>query len=340
MLPTTSVALEAISPTMCVRLACPARVAFRQGARRRASTSSDAAIIGSIAHRAIELAIKGQSVDNAWSNAVTESVGRGKRPDTLPRLRRAQLRYQMRVADALAFTEGVDESNIHCEETLHNSDGTLEGTPDLVVVRADGCDVVDFKTGLVIDLDEEMPKADYARQIRIYAHLAAVTYGAPAARGVLLSSRQGRVDVDVSAGLIDEAVREALDRRQSFNHRAPGAQPPRAGEATCQWCEHQVICDGFWAAVDDASSGLAGAALRGTIRSAPERSQNALLAVQIEVSLGADPDTVATIAEIPIGDATDWAVGDEISVTSLRRRSLEHDVYTCTPRSATHRWSA
>lgn len=339
MLPTTSVALEAISPTMCVRLACPARVAFRQGGRPRASTSSDAAIIGSIAHRAIELAIKGQSVDDAWSTAVAESESQGERPDTLPRLRRARLRYQMRVADALAFTEGVDESNIHCEETSHSSDGTLEGTPDLVVVRADGCDVVDFKTGLVVDLDEEMPKADYARQIRIYAHLAAEAYGAPAVRGVLLSFRQGRVDVDVSPGLVDEAVREALERRQAFNDRAPGAQPPQPGEATCRWCEHQVICDGFWEAAGAGTSGLAGSALRGTICAAPERSQNALLAVQIEASAGADPGTVATIAEVPIGDATDWAVGDEISVTALRRRSPEHDVYTCTPRSATHRWS-
>lgn len=339
MLPTTSVALEAISPTMCVRLACPARVAFRQGGRRRASTSSDAAIIGSIAHRAIELAIKGQTVDDAWSTAVAESESRGEQPDTLPRLRRALLRYQMRVADALAFTEGADESNIHCEETLYSSDGTLEGTPDLVVVRAVGCDVVDFKTGLVVDLDEEMPKADYARQIRIYAHLAAEAYGAPAARGVLLSFRQGQVDVDVSPGLIDEAVREALQRRQAFNDGAPGAQPPHAGEATCQWCEHQVICDGFWTAVGDASSGLAGSALRGMICGAPERSQNGLLAVQIEVSAGADPGTVATIAEIPINEAANWTVGDEVGFTALRLRSDDNTVYIFAQSSRSYRWT-
>lgn len=339
MLPTTSIALEALSPTMCVRLACPARVAFRQGGRRRANAPPDAAIIGSIAHRAIELAIKGQAVEDAWSTAIAESTGRGEQPDALPRLRRARLRFQMRVADAHAFTEGVDESNIHCEETLYSNDGMLEGTPDLVIVRPDGCDVVDFKTGLVVDLDEELPKADYARQIRIYAHLAAEAYGVPAVRGVLLSFRQGRVEVDVSPALVDEAVLEALKRRQTFNDLAPGPQPPQAGEATCTWCEHQVICDGFWAAVRDGSIGLAGSALRGTICSTPERSQNALLAVQIEVSVGADPGTVSTIAEIPVRDAADWRVGDDVSVTALRRRSPEHNVYSCTPRSATHLWS-
>lgn len=339
MLPTTSVKLGAISPTMCVRLACPARVAFRQGSRGGQAASSAAAIIGSIAHRAMELAVRGQPVDKAWSIAVDESAERGERPDTLPRLRRAQLRYQMRVADALIFTEGADKSNVHCEVRLLSARGALEGTPDLVVVRADGFDIVDFKTGLVVDLDEQMPKTDYARQIRIYAYLAEEAYGVPVARGVLLSLREGPVDVDVTPTSVDKAVSEALDRRQEFNGRAPGPQPTMAREATCRWCDHKVICDGFWEAVGAGSNGSLGDVLRGTICAAPERSQNALLAVQVQVSAGARAGTVATIAEIPIGEANDWTTGDEISVTGLKRRSLEHDVYTYTQRSSLHRKS-
>lgn len=340
MLPAASVALGAISPTMCVRLACPARVAFQQGRSRGTSTPSDAAIVGSIAHRAIELAIKGQTVDEAWSIAVGESASRGEQPDALSRLRRARLRYQLRVVDALTFTEGVDEDNVHCEVNLLSRDGTLEGTPDLVVVRTAGCDVIDFKTGLVIDLDEETPKADFARQIRLYAHLAAETYQVPATSGVLLSFRQGRINVDVSPELVGDAVGEALKRREAFNSRAPGTQPTHAGSATCRWCEYQVICDGFWEAIGDGSGDVAGSALRGTICSKPERSQNELIALQIEVLAGAAPGSVATIAEIPLQDAAEWAVGDEISATALRGPSVERGLYTCSPSSSMHRWSS
>ena len=265
MLPRTSTELGAISPTMYASLACPARVAFRQDGPSGQVASSEAAIVGLIAHQAMELAVRGQSVDEAWSIAVDASADRGEQPDSIPRLRRARLRYQMRIADALTFTEGVDESNVHCEVKLTGEYGTLEGTPDLVVVRGGRCDIVDFKTGLVIDLDEQMPKADYARQIRIYAYLAEEAYGVVAARGVLLSFREGPVDVDVGTPVVRGAVREALDRRQRYNDRAPGPQPPEAGDATCRWCSHQVICDGFWEAVDDVSNDLAGQALRGTI---------------------------------------------------------------------------
>lgn len=337
MLPRTSVALQAVSPTMCVRLACPARVAFSQVGGRPRTPPSDAAIIGSIVHRAIELAVKGRAVDDAWSAAVTESARRGEQPDTSSRVRRARLRYQMRVRDVLALIDGVDVTNVHCEQRLLSKDGSLEGTPDLVVVRHDGCDIVDFKTGLVTDLDEEMPKPDYARQIRIYAHLASEAHRVPAIRGVLLSFRQGQIDVDVSHDLIEQAVQEALGRRQAFNERVPGPQPAHAGDATCRWCEHQLICDGYWDAVADDSSGLAGSVLRGTICSVPERSQNGLVAVQVEVSGGARPGSVATIAEIAGDEATDWAVGDIISVTALRRRSPDHAVFACTARSTTHR---
>jgi len=333
MLPRTSTELSAISPTMYASLACPARVAFRQDGPSGQVASSEAAIVGLIAHQAMELAVRGQSVDEAWSIAVDASADRGEQPDSIPRLRRARLRYQMRIADALTFTEGVDESNVHCEVKLTGEYGTLEGTPDLVVVRGGRCDIVDFKTGLVIDLDEQMPKADYARQIRIYAYLAEEAYGVVAARGVLLSFREGPVDVDVGTPVVRGAVREALDRRQRYNDRAPGPQPPEAGDATCRWCSHQVICDGFWEAVGDVSNELAGQAVRGNICVTPERSQNALLAVQVDVSAGPRAGTVATIAEIPLAETEGWAVGDELRVTGLKRRSLDHDVYTYTTRS-------
>ena len=333
MLPSTSTELGAISPTMYARLACPARVAFRQDGPSGQVASSEAAIVGLIAHQAMELAVRGQSVDEAWSIAVDASADRGEQPDSIPRLRRARLRYQMRIADALTFTEGVDESNVHCEVKLTGEYGTLEGTPDLVVVRGGRCDIVDFKTGLVIDLDEQMPKADYARQIRIYAYLAEEAYGVVAARGVLLSFREGPVEVDVGTPVVRGAVREALDRRQRYNDRAPGPQPPEAGDATCRWCSHQVICDGFWEAVGDVSNDLAGQAVRGTICVTPERSQNALLAVQVDVSAGPRAGTAATIAEIPLAETEGWAVGDELRVTGLKRRSLDHDVYTYTTRS-------
>lgn len=340
MLPTASTALGSVSPTMCVRLACPAHVAFRQrGGAGRPQTTAPAAILGTIAHQAMELAVKGHGVDDAWSTAVEESTRRGEQPETIVGLRRTQLRYERRVRDALKFVEGIDEANIHCEESLVSPDGSLEGTPDLVVVKEHGCSVVDFKTGLVLDLDEGLPKADYERQIQIYAHLANATYGVPATTGTLLSFRQGLVDVDVSRGAIARTVTDVLERRRSFNDRVPGSQPALPGDATCTWCDHQATCDGYWSHVEQAGSVGAGVALRGTIAGDLEHSQNGLVAIQLDVTAGAVHGTRATVAAIPSPEAGSWSAGDMISLTKLRHRSPDHDVYLFTERTRTHRWS-
>ena len=144
----------------------------------------------------------------------------------------------------------------------------------------------------------------------------------------------------MSPEFVGEALGEALGWREAFNTRAPGTQPTHAGVTTCRWCEYQVICDGFWEAIGDGSDDVAGSALRGTVCSKPERSQNELIALQIEVLAGGAPGTVATIAEIPLRDAAEWAIGDEISATALRRPSVERGAYTCSPRSSMHRWSS
>lgn len=296
-----------------------------------------AAAIGTIAHRAMELAVQGRDVDAAWSTATDEARQRGDQPESLPGVRRARLRYERRVDDALTFVDGIEEANIRCEKRLTNADGTLEGTPDLVVVESTSCSVIDFKTGLVVDLDEGLPKVDYERQIQIYAHLATITYGVPATRGTLLSFRQGIIDVDVSPDAIARTVSDVLESRRSFNDRVPGEQPPAPSDTTCTWCVHQVSCDGYWSHVEHFGPIGIGVAIRGKIVGELEHSQNGFVAFPIEVAIGASPGTRATVAQIPAAQARGWAPGDVISLTGLRRRSDNQDVYLFTERTLPHR---
>ena len=286
----------------------------------------------------MELAVCGASVESSWDLAIAEATDRGDRPFELTGLPRARLRYERRVGETLAFTAGADLDDIHTEERLVSPDGTVEGTPDLVVVAGAGCTVVDFKTGLVTDINGELPRAAYARQIQIYAFLASAQYRVTPIRGVLMSFKQGMVDVDVSPTSIDRAVGEARVQRAAFNQRSPGTQPAEPAEETCLWCDYQALCDGYWQAVRDGVIHGPRRSIRGTILGDPEYSQNGLTAVKLHVEVGAEPGAEALIAEIPAAVSAFWSIGDVVSITGLGVRAPEDLVFRYGPRSLTHRW--
>src|SRR4051794_16446277 len=135
-----------------------------------------------------------------WQAACDELAPRSGDPRSLPGARRASLRFVQRAPELLRLVEDVAPEECLPEEELLSADGALGGTADLLLLRASDLVVVDHKTGFVSD--EDRPKAGYERQVRIYAGLASERFERPAARGLLMSMREGIVEVDVSADLV------------------------------------------------------------------------------------------------------------------------------------------
>lgn len=284
MLPLTSRALASLSPSRLQRLACPARVAFEQGTPG-AGRSGPAAELGAVTHRAIELTLEGEDAQVAWARSCDEVAASGADPRNLPSARRYAARFRKRMPAIQAFVDSLAPAELKVEQRLVSPDGEIEGTPDLVLVRENDLIVVDHKTSLVTHDDEE-PRREYVQQLRIYAGLAEEAYGVPARRCVLMSTREGAVEVEVSPQLIAESLTEARSAREEFNDRVPGPQPAAPSPENCQWCRSQPACDAFWGAVDEAWTESAGECVQVEVTRAPERAATGAISIRGRVTRG------------------------------------------------------
>ena len=296
---------------------CPARVAFEQQGGGPAPSFA-AAVLGTTAHRAMELVAIGTAVDAAWDIACEETFNReGDEPSRLKTFRRTFLRYRRRANELVAFLAEHPAHEPLPEQNLQSEDGVLRGQADLVLLAAEDVIVVDHKTGVVTD--EDRPKAAYVRQVQIYAALASAGYGRPVGGAALFSLREGMVAIDVSDEALGEAISEARTELTEFNQRAPGPQPARPAPDTCRWCPSAAKCDGFWQCVDESWTDPMGLCVRGHITRA-EVALNSLGSVELAVTEASPPgpDSIV-VSGIPGHFVSDLALSDVVSLTGLER---------------------
>lgn len=324
MLPQTSNAIEQTSPTQADRLECPARVAFDQQSDGTSFEKSPAAKLGTVVHRALELVAKGADIEEAWTAACEASRAEGSDPETLPSARRMHLRYRSKAADLLTLLAEHPDHERRTELHLATPDSRIRGTADLVLVGTDDVIVIDHKTGLVTEADQA--KSNYQRQIQLYASMARSTFDRPVTRGVLLSLREGEVDVDVSDASVDEAEHHTRTLLEDFNERAPGPQPAHPDTANCQWCPHCPSCDAFWEAVSADWIDSLGVCLRGT----PLRVEIASRGIaSMEVSIAnanAELPDHAVVTQIPERHLAGHAEIVHAALTGLRRHHRSEGV--------------
>jgi CRISPR/Cas system-associated exonuclease Cas4 (RecB family) len=333
MLPKSSKPIGALSPSRLDRLSCPARVAFEQ-AGTGWSKPSAAAVLGSTVHRAIAHLIHSELPDQAWEHACDDLNAQGQDPRSLPGARRAAIRFRRQSSTVLQTIEDAHPAEAPVVEvTLRSSDGQLEGTPDLVLVTESGLVVIDHKTSTVAE--DGVARPAYEQQVRIYAGLAAAQYGRPVIRGILISTRQGVVDVDVTPDLVEAALNDARQARSAYNDRVPGLQPAHASPERCRWCPYRARCDGFWDSVDVSWRDEVGECTRARVIGSPEVAADGRAALSIQSTGG--PMSLheqLTLAEVPEINVAGLADGDAIAMTGLRKRDASPQVVYWVERSS------
>lgn len=324
-----------MSPSLLSRLACPLRVAFEQASTGGSSSTSDAATLGTVAHRSIELVLNGEDLAIAWERACTEEQVRiGAHPGTLPAARRTLLRLSRHVPRLLELlSDGTHPSQLS-EAWLETADGALSGQPDLVALSSDrSAIVIDYKTG-VVTTDEGI-KSTYERQLLFYGALVRECLDATPILLALLSLREGVVEITPSPAAMAQIATEARDSRADFNQRVPGEQPANASEENCRWCRHAADCSAFWATVDPTWSASVGAAVRGTVEMEPERAANGLTTLQVLVDDGPFAGLRAILSGVPTELASRASIGSVMSALDLRTRSEDPLVLMWTNRATT-----
>jgi hypothetical protein len=280
------------------------------------------ALLGTAVHLAVELLVRSISVEQlspeaAWEAACTELTTSSGDPRELPGARRAALRFVHRAPELLRLIEEVAPQECLTEEELVSADGLIGGTADLICLTPTDLVVIDHKTGFVSD--DGMPKAGYERQIRIYAGLASERFGRRATRGVLMSMREGVVDVDVDSALVDDEVSAARAALKEYNERVPGPQPAVPSLDVCVWCPHKARCDAFWDVLTTDWVPAIGECTTGRITPAPQVAANGLGAIGVKVRDGSiEAGSAIVIAEVPAEILGGLGEDDVIRVTGLR----------------------
>lgn len=297
---------------------CPARIAFEQTGDTGRSKSSAAALLGTTAHRALELVCLGTGVEEAWSAARMEmSETADGDPAALPGFRRLHLRYRRRANELVRYLAGHAELEPLPEQDLRSEDGVLRGQADLILLAADHLVVIDHKAGLVTQ--EDLPKEAYVRQVQIYAALASSQFKRPAVNAALFSLREGMIEVDVSKDAVDAAVDEARQLLSDFNQRAPGPQPANPRREACQWCASASKCDGLWEALDSTWVDEVGVCVRGELARA-EVAENGSGSIELRVTeaFPADWESVL-ISGVPDHYVRALPPNGRVSITGLQR---------------------
>jgi len=331
--PLSSQALGPVSPALLTRLACPLRVAFEQAGTCGSAEPSEAAALGTVAHRAIELALQGDELNDAWAQGCAEEQARsGADPMEYPAARRTLLRLKKHLPRLLELLGTMPDSRRLSETWLETADVALGGKPDLVAISPDNLAlVIDYKSGLVSD--EEGVKSAYVRQLLFYGVLVDECLTATPVMLALLSLREGVVQVEPSTEGMAEVATLARAARLEFNQRVPGAQPAEPSEENCQWCRFAARCNAFWQAVEPHWAVAVGDAVRGTVEADPEHSTTGVTTLRVMVEHGPLAGSMAILAGIPSHLVASAAIGSVVSVLDLRARSEDPLVLTWTNRA-------
>lgn len=294
-----------ISPSRLADLReCPRRVELRSRRVGEARASGGyAATLGLVAHETLEQLVRSNvplsewidKVDGAWHEALEAAAERvGDLPGSASQQRRALGRLKRRVLPLLQ--QVVEESGVDVEllpeVPLSAFGGRLRGQADLIVRGEHALVVVDLKTGLVIHADgsgaREVDRR-YEEQIQLYAAMVGEHLGRDPTRAVLISSREGLVDIDVDPSRCQEVVHQALRALDDYDERLPGPQPAYPSPSICRWCDVAEECEAFWEVISPgwlSEGDPGGGAVRGVVVGSVEASASGSLAVTLAPSAG------------------------------------------------------
>jgi len=308
-------------------------VAFEQAGAGGSAEPSEAAVLGTAAHRAIELALEGSELDDAWAQGCAEEQARsGTDPMDYPAARRTLLRLKKHVPRLLELLSTMPDSRRLSETWLETADVALGGKPDLIAVSPDNLAlVIDYKSGLV-SVDEGV-KSGYVQQLLFYGALVDECLVANPVMLALLSLREGVVQVEPSAEGMAEVANLARSARLEFNERVPGAQPAEPSEDNCQWCRFAARCSAFWQAVEPHWAVAVGDAVQGTVEADPEHAMTGVTTLQVMVEHGPLAGSMVIVAGIPSHLVASAGVGSVVSVLDLRAGSEDPVVLTWTNRA-------
>ena len=310
---------------------------------------------------------RGPLVERLWADAVAGQLRRAEShpldrrfgpPETWPGYYLAEASVRLRAKEIRPLlAEAVETTRVPSaradgagstirEKPFVGLGGKLVGRPDLI--RDD--EIVDYKTGAVIEFDEDaqavVVKESYCRQLRIYGFLVKETLGWWPRRGWLLPVIGAAVEVALDPESCVREAAEAVALLDAYNRGLAEAADLRAlataTPAACKWCPYKSICGAFWDTTEASWSGLLdGVAIEGTLLEDPRTIHSGrAFAIEVEVQAASETCEVAAIAPLEAtvhGVLLPMRAGDQLRVVGLRAR--QDGSLTASRRTVSHLFS-
>lgn len=278
--------LKHTSPTMHEELrSCFMRTAFQTDQRfldiRPISTL---AILGAISHRLLEVASRGEfdniiedalleeAIHNRWLELVhneiqtlqTKAFGVIPFPQQWPKyaLRmvaacKAAFRIAARRKKKYTGDEALLTEKVRAEVWYEGCNGKLAGRIDLIRYTSSGIELVDYKSGLVMqqsetDGDTQQLQEQYERQMLLYASLVHENEGQWPTMITVESLIDGPHVVDYTPEASEKTVEDALLLLDTYNHKvASGDIRGTPNENHCRYCSFKAFCRDYLKAADE-----------------------------------------------------------------------------------------
>lgn len=229
---------------------CPLRWKFRYR-DRLPDPAGPAALVGTLAHRILELLLNETPTDRTperakelagatWPEFALSADYVGLELDA-----EAQRRFKWQVWQAVTgLWQLEDPASVQVEATEQRVETTLGGVPFLGVVdrvdrAADGIIVTDYKSGRPPLANRHGEKLD---QVLLYAGAVAATTGCQPRRARLLYLGSTVIEADSTAARVEEAVGRLAGTWAALNeHHDADDFPPQPGPL-CGWCPFAGDC--------------------------------------------------------------------------------------------------
>ena len=261
--------------------ACHLRAAFQNDPMfsdvRVLSTS---AALGTIAHRLLEVSALGE-FDAVSSNSLSQAVA--QKWDDLAATEAQKLGglamglvppplrwpgFSLKKAGAVRAATRIAESRLgansgftrvgrgepcqtQSEARLEGQGGRLVGRIDLIRRTKAGTEIVDYKSGVVYDIDPSLDgireiRSSYVRQILMYLSLIHENEGRWPVKATIESLMDGPVNVEIRPEEVEKAVSDALALLNQYNFAASqGEVVGSPTPANCRWCPYKPVCSDF-----------------------------------------------------------------------------------------------
>jgi CRISPR/Cas system-associated exonuclease Cas4 (RecB family) len=313
---------------------CSLRVAFAQDNRDGRSRGSTAARLGSVCHAVLDKAVRNGLLEQPnWRGGVERlwdaelayetdravAVGLTEQPKKWPgyQLKRARLlQVAERVRTFLTALPG--DAEVRTEESLTADHGRLYGRPDLIIRSSARHQIIDYKSGAVVERETNRPRQAYVRQLQLYAYLEHEATGSWPTTAHLFPLQGAPVEIEVDPQVCSQLAKSALDALDTYNAAVPQTPPPSPAPEHCRWCPYAVACASFWEECDEtwSSAVLAVAGLVTRVFA----TQLGGVTAELNVEAGSIADARVVIKNIDAAvhaDAGRLRVGDGIAVVGL-----------------------